>query len=679
MAHNLLIVESPAKAGTIGKYLGPDFQVIASMGHIRDLPASKLGVDVDKDFEPSYVIPTKARKAFTALKNALKDKTTVYLATDLDREGEAIAWHISQALELDKNPKLQVYRITFDEITKPAILAAVNSPRSLNIDLVDAQQARRVLDRLVGYTLSPVLWKKLYKGLSAGRVQSVALRLVVDRERERQAFNPQEYWSIKAELSAKASTPFTASLVEHAGRKIEQLTLSTEEEVKAIVALLEKESYSVADVQKKPARRRPSAPYTTSTLQQDAVNRLSLSSKRTMQIAQKLYEAGTITYMRTDSVSLASSAVDSIRDYLSGRYGNVIPAKPNVYVSKAKGAQEAHEAIRPTDPAATPESLGLEPAAQKLYELIWKRTLASQMNDAELEQTAVTVKAGISTLRATGQRIVKPGFLEVWGIEDKEENILPELSAGQDLNLKKLLPEQHFTEPPPRFSEATLIKALEEQGIGRPSTYAPTIDTLMQRNYVKVDQRRLAPEEVGFLVTDMLKDHFASIVDLGFTADMEERLDGIADGESTYATVLGDFWTPFHAQVLEESDKIVKVDTTEATDEVCPTCGKPMIIKMGRFGKFMACSGFPECKTTMPVPDPNALVCPICGKPLSQRRAKRGIFYGCSGYPACTFALWKKEQMLAKITELEGAGTEVPFKEQALASLKIGEPTAEVA
>lgn len=671
MAKNLIIVESPAKANTISKYLGPDFEVRASMGHVRDLPASKLGVDTEANFLPTYIIPTKAKKTITALKSALKGKNRVLLATDLDREGEAIAWHISEALDLPNQKKLVIQRITFDEITKEALQAAVASPGTINQKLVDAQQARRVLDRLVGYTLSPVLWKKIYKGLSAGRVQSVALRLVVERERERTRFKPIEYWSLKA-LLAKGQETFSALLVQYQGKKIEQLTLKTGQEIESIIKELDRTTYLVKSLESKNTKRRPYAPYTTSTLQQDAVNKLNLSSKRVMQIAQRLYEAGQITYMRTDSVALASSAVEVIRHYLTKTYGaEYLPTKPNYYLNKSKNAQEAHEAIRPTDPTLKAKDVSTDASAQKVYDLIYRRTLASQMKEADLEQTTVVVEAGKSLFRASGQRILFPGFLQVWGKEEKEESFLPSLIIGQELKLTELLSEQHFTEPPPRYSEASLIKTLEEQGIGRPSTYAPIIDTLQQRRYVRLEQRRFIPEEVGYLVTDLLVEHFPEIVDFGFTAEMEAKLDLIAQGEAEYAPTLQAFWQPFSQKVEENTQKIAKVDTTEKTNILCPKCGSPMLIRMGRFGKFLACSRFPDCKTTQPLSlaQPTGLSCPRCGKPLIEKRAKRGIFYGCSGYPDCKVAVWKKELLPAKIAELEKEGMELPFKEQALDGL----------
>jgi DNA topoisomerase-1 len=669
MAENIVIVESPAKAGTIEKYLGSNYKVIASMGHIRDLPSSKMGVEVENGFAPNYVIPTKARKTVGQLKEALKGKKVVYLATDLDREGEAIAWHIMKALDLENNPGLVVHRITFDEITKPAILHAIANPRELNYELIDAQQARRVLDRLVGYTLSPILWKKLYKGLSAGRVQSAALRLVVDREREREAFKPVEYWSLMAFLTA-AKEQFSANLVEYKGKKIEQLTLQNEKEVQDIVKSLEKELYAIEKVEKKQVKRRPSAPYTTSTLQQDAVNKLSMSAKSVMRAAQKLYEAGHITYMRTDSVDLAEVAVEALRTHIQGDFGaDYLPEKPNKYQTKNKQAQEAHEAIRPTNPTLEAGAIKMEPTIQKVYDLIRRRTIASQMKEAELEQTAATIKAGEATFRANGQRVVFPGFYAIWR-PDQDENLLPVLTAGQTLDLVELKSEQHFTEPPPRFTEASLIKTLEELGIGRPSTYAPTIGTLVERGYVQTEQRRLAPEEIGKLVTDLLKEHFPEIVDFSFTASMEEELDKVADGQAKYQSLLENFWGPFNKQVLENSDKIVKVNMTEETDIPCPNCGKLFMIKTGRFGKFLACSGFPECKTTQPLVAKAAtgLTCPVCDKPLIERRARRGMFFGCSGYPECTFAVWKKEQLPSKIEELEKEGKEVKYKESALAA-----------
>jgi DNA topoisomerase-1 len=666
MADSLVIVESPAKAGTIGKYLGSNFHVVASMGHIRDLPSSKLGVDVDAAFSPQYVIPTKARKTVTTLKKALQGKKHVYLATDLDREGEAIAWHIKEALDLSQQKGITVQRITFDEITKAAIQKAIEHPRDLDIDLIDAQQTRRVLDRLVGYTLSPVLWRKVYKGLSAGRVQSAALRLVVDRERERNAFQPVEYWSLKADLLKKGETePFSASIATYEGKKLDQLSIPNEEVARAIEKAIAEATFTVTGLESKEVRRKPSAPYTTSTFQQDAVNKLGMSAKNAMRAAQKLYEAGLITYMRTDSVDLASEAVQAIRGFVSSQYGaEYLPTTPNVYTAK-KRAQEAHEAIRPTDIMQT--NAGSDATLQKVYDLIRRRTLASQMAQAVLEQMAAVITAGPATFRATGQRVLFPGYLAASG-DDREDTLLPELKEGEILTLKELHTEQHFTEPPPRYSEATLIKSLEELGIGRPSTYAPTIATLVERNYVRIEQRRLIPEEVGMIVTDLLTEHFPDIVDLTFTASMEEQLDDVAEGKRKYAELLTEFWGPFHKRVEEKTESIEKVNMEKETDIPCPTCGTLMVEKRGRFGIFLACPRYPECKTTMPVSvaQPTGMTCPICGKDLVEKKSRRGMFLGCSGYPDCKFALWKRDQLPKKIEELEKEGTELPFKEQAL-------------
>lgn len=678
MASKLVIVESPAKGGTIQKYLGPDFQVVASMGHIRDLPSSKLGVDLAEQFKPQYVIPPKARPNLKKLKEALKGKEVVYLATDLDREGEAIAWHVAQALDLDSQTKIQVQRITFDEITQIAIQAAITAPREINYKLVDAQQARRVLDRLVGYTLSPVLWKKLYKGLSAGRVQSVALRLIVEREAERDLFKPQEYWSVEAELKDQTGPVFKAKLTEWAGKKIEQLTLGSKTEADQIESALAGANYKVEKVERKTVTRRPQAPYTTASFQQDAVNRLGMSAKQAMRAAQQLYEAGRITYMRTDSVELAGEALTAIRQYVTSEFGqNYLPDKPHFYKTKTKQAQEAHEAIRPTDPSLKPEAVSGESSLQKVYGLIRSRTLASQMAVAELEQTGIDISAAQGLFRATGTRIVFPGFLKVMPAAKEETQELPLLKEGQALNLEQLLVEQHFTEPPPRFTEASLIKALEENGIGRPSTYAPTIETLVNRKYVILEQRRLIPESIGIEVTKLLTEHFPQIVDLNFTAKMEAQLDDVATGQAKYQEVLQAFWDPFHALVETKTTEIAKVNMTEESSEICPTCQAPMVIKTGRFGRFLACTRFPDCKTTKPLnaAPPTGLSCPLDGKELVWKRAKRGNFIGCSGYPTCTFALWKRDQLPKKLEELEAAGTPVPFKQEALTAFQAPLPT----
>lgn len=672
MAQNLVIVESPAKAATIERYLGVEYQVLASFGHVRDLPASKLGVDPEDKFTPTYVIPPSARKALTALKAALKGKQTVYLATDLDREGEAIAWHIQEALGLRKISGLDIKRITFDEITKPALTYAVAHPRMLNTQLIDAQQARRSLDRLVGYTLSPVLWKALYRGLSAGRVQSVAMRLVVDRERERQAFTAVEYWSITAALLAE-NVSFVAKLVEFRGKKIEQLTLSNQIEADAILTEITGQAFIVRGVEAKEQKRHPQPPYTTSKLQQEGASKLGLSAKRTMMAAQRLYERGAITYMRTDSVNISQEALAAVRVEISNHYGvEYLPTSPNRYTTKSKGAQEAHEAIRPTNPGQSAESVANDPIEQKVYDLIRRKALASQMADARIEQTAVSIQAGVSLFRATGQRILFPGFLAAWGKEESETQ-LPGLKSGQELKVERLIPEQHFTEPPPRFTEGTIVKALEEFGIGRPSTYAPTIATLIDRGYVKVEQRQIVPEEIGFTVTDLLKEHFPQVVDTGFTAQMEEGLDEVAEGKTAYAEVLGQFWGPFKENVDAQTLLIKKVEITEVTDQLCPLCQSSMTVKVSRFGKFLACGRFPECKGSRPMEEPasTGLICPRSGHPFIEKKGKRVTFFGCSAYPECQTALWEREQLPAKVAELEGEGVELPFKEQALAAFSL--------
>jgi DNA topoisomerase-1 len=638
------------------------------MGHIRDLPSSKLGVNVEDKYSPQYIVPVKARKNLTAIKNALVGKKEVLLATDLDREGEAIAWHIAEVLELAKKDDLVVKRITFDEITEGAIKSAIAHPRDLDMQLVNAQQARRVLDRLVGYSLSPILWRKIYRGLSAGRVQSAALRLIVDREKERDAFRPIEYFTVEANLNAKAGT-FSAQLAVYNGKKIEAQGLRDRGEVDKILATLKEAAYSVQSIQRKPLTRKPYPPYTTSTFQQDSVNKLGLSARKAMMVAQRLYEDGFITYMRTDSTDLAQTAVATIRGVVEEVYGKeYLPEKPPVYRSKTQNAQEAHEAIRPTNPARTTVPAGKDPASQKVYDLIRRRAIASQMASARLEQTSVDIVAGPGLFRATGQVVQFPGFLAIWQNEGKEEKLLTPVEEGEVLNLIELKDEQHFTEPPPRYSEATLIKALEEQGIGRPSTYAPTIDTIIKRRYVYLEQKRFVPEQVGKAVIDLLLNHFPEIVDLGFTAEMESRLDRIAEGEANYESTLDDFWKPFQAKIDTSQEGIEKVDLSEETDQVCPNCGAPMLIKMGRFGKFLACSKFPECKTTQPLTQaqPTGLICPLCGKELAQRRSRRGFFFGCTGYPDCKFAVWKREQLPSKIEDLAKEGIEMPFREKAL-------------
>lgn len=648
MEKKLVIVESPAKAKTINSYLGSDFLVQASFGHVRDLPASKLGVDVDKDFEPTYIILPKAKKNVTALKKSAKQASEIYLATDLDREGEAIAWHVVFALGLKpENKKLK--RITFDEITKSAIQNAVKNPRQINMKLVDAQQARRIVDRLVGYNLSPLLWKKVYKGLSAGRVQSVAVRLIVEREREIEAFKAEEYWSILAILE-KDKIKFEASLVEENGKRIEKLEIKNEKQAKEVIKKLEKGDYVVKSIEHKKELRNPNAPFTTSTMQQEAANYLNFSAKQTMRLAQGLYEAGLITYMRTDSVNLSQDALKSIQAYIVKKYGEKYLAQGRTYKTKTKRAQEAHEAIRPTDVSKTIETLkGLDVRESKLYDLIWRRAVASQMKEAVLDIMDVKTVNDIYGFTSRGQTVAFKGFLELYPQKVTEVS-LPNLKEGEKVKLDELKDEQHFTQPPARYSEATLIKALEEKGIGRPSTYAPTIATIQDRGYVIKDAGRLKPEQVGMVVNDLLVKNFPDIVDYGFTAQIEDELDAIAEGEAKWQKVVKDFYEPFSKELSAKGDKIEKQNMDEELEEKCPDCGKNLIIKSSRHGKFIGCSGFPDCHYTRNYVTAEAQAkldaaneqikgrkCPECKGELKVVSGKWGPFIGCSGYPKCKY------------------------------------------
>ena len=671
MSKDLVIVESPAKARTVERFLRGKYRVKASLGHIRDLPKSQLGVDVENDFAPKYLTPKEKRSVVKELKEAAKDAPSIYLATDPDREGEAISWHLIHAANLNKVP---VRRVVFHEITEEAIDEAFRHPRDIDMDLVNAQQARRVLDRLVGYKISPLLWRKVKSRLSAGRVQSVALRMVVEREREIEAFVPVEYWSIEAELSKKKvgrakPKSFIAALVSARDTSGEEkkLDLSNKEETDKVVSDLEAAAYSVVDVRKKEVQRQPSAPFTTSTLQQEAARKLRFTAKRTMAVAQQLYEGlpigkegpvGLITYMRTDSTNVAVSAQEEARRYITQKFGgDFVPAKPRVFTRKAKGAQEAHEAIRPTSVRREPDQVRhyLTSEQFRLYELIWKRMVASQMAAAVLDTTSVDIDArngaAAYLLRATGSVLRFPGFLVLYNEgQDEEEQEegkrpLPELTAGEPLDLVELLPKQHFTQPPPRYTEATLVRALEENGIGRPSTYAPTLSTIQDRGYVEKVERRFRPTELGFIVSDLLAEHFTEIINVGFTARMEEDLDEIARGERQWVPVIREFYGPFEKQVEVAQERIPKIELAdEPAGEDCDKCGKPMIIKMGRFGKFVACSGFPECRNTKPLLNKIGVSCPQCGGDLVEKRTakRRRTFYGCSNYPNCTFTTWER-------------------------------------
>lgn len=654
---NLVIVESPTKARTLSKFLGSKYQIEASMGHVRDLPKSDLGIDVDDNFEPKYIIPKAKTKAVNALKKLAKDAKTLWLATDPDREGEAIAWHLAAIFGKAG------HRVVFHEITPEAIEEAFENPRTIDQKLVDAQQARRVLDRLVGYKLSPVLWKKVKSGLSAGRVQSVALRLIVEREKEITAFKPVEYWSIEAELqtaTGPASNNFTAALIEKDGKK---LAVKNEKEAKEHEANLQKAEYKVFKITKKEVRKHPAPPFTTSTLQQNASLRLGMTAKKTMMLAQFLYEHGLITYMRTDSVNLAPVALNQARSFIEQNFGkSYLPPKPRLYKTKSKLAQEAHEAIRPTNIKTTVEQLktdGITRDHIRLYELIWKRMLASQMNEAVYDHTTVDVAAGPYLLRATGALIKFDGWLKLYGKvaskkdqeveEDKElEQVLPELSEGEILKLLQLLPAQHFTEPPARFNEASLIKKLEELGIGRPSTYAPIISTILERYYIERKERKFFPTELGNAVIEFLLKNFSNIIDYDFTAQLEDELDEIAHGEREWKPTIAQFYKPFEEKIekVEETADKVKI-AVEKVDKQCPKCGKDLVVRFGRFGKFLACSGFPDCKHTEPLEEKLNIKCPDCGGDVVLRRTKKGRpFYGCSNYPNCKFASWNKPKGL---------------------------------
>jgi DNA topoisomerase-1 len=659
----LVIVESPAKARTIGKFLGSKYRVKASVGHVRDLLRSRLSVDVENDFEPEYRIPNEKRDTVKELRKEVEKAAEVYLATDLDREGEAIAWHLLEAARI---PEDIARRVVFHEITQDAINSAFANPRGIDMQLVDAQQARRILDRLVGYKISPLLWDKVRGRLSAGRVQTVALRLVVEREREIEAFVPEEYWSIEAELAkqdtrdADPRPTFIASLHRVRGKKFE---LKTGEEAQQIVDDLEGALYKVTEVRLRERKRRPSAPFTTSTMQQRASRRLSFNAKRTMRVAQQLYEGvdladegtvGLITYMRTDSVSVSKEAQAEARRYIGKHFGEAyLPSRPPTYKTKSKGAQEAHEAIRPTSVMRTPKKVRphLTRDQYRLYDLVWKRFVASQMANAIFDSTSVDVHAGKTEadmpymFRATGSVIKFAGFLAVYGRDPDDEDMdLPPLSEGELLDLIKLLPEQHFTQPPPRYSEATLVKALEEHGIGRPSTYAPIISTIQSRGYVVIEERRLRPTELGFVVNDLLIEHFPDVFDVSFTAQMEAELDQIASGEREWVPVLREFYAPFEKDLKRAEVEMEEVDIgNQETGEMCPECGQPLVIRFGRYGKFIGCSGFPECRYTQPFLEKIGVACPECGSDLVEKKTRRGrTFYGCSNYPECEFASWQR-------------------------------------
>ena len=658
MKKNLVIVESPAKARTLSKLLGRDYSLKASMGHIRDLPKSQLGVNIEEGFAPKYVIPKAKKKIVTELKEAAKTASVVYLATDPDREGEAISWHLIEVTKTNRKP---YRRVVFHEITKEAIERAFSHPRSLDMQLVNAQQARRVLDRLVGYKISPLLWRKVRRGLSAGRVQSVALRIIVDREREIENFVPVEYWTIEAELAKKIeATTFRAMLIGLIdGTKLD---IHNEQEATELSNELRQASYKVLKVTTKKVTRQPAPPFITSTLQQEAWRKLHFPAKLTMQVAQELYEGlpigeegnvGLITYMRTDSTRVARSAIAEAREFIVSKYGSqFLPPHARSFTTSVKGAQEAHEAIRPTKIRREPALLKpyLSAAQLKLYQLIWKRMVASQMSAAIFDNTTVDIQARCPRsksdylLRTSSSINTFPGFMTLYSEgkdeagEEKKSPTLPKLEKGDKLELIELFSEQHFTQPPPRFTEATLVKMLEQWGIGRPSTYAPIISTIQERGYVTKAGGSFQPTKLGFVVNDLLNKHFPGIVDIEFTAHMEDELDKVANENKNWVTVVQDFYIPFEQSLNNATELMEKVKLEEQTSEICPKCSKPLVIKFGRFGKFIACSGYPECKYTKPFLVKIGVKCPQCGGEIVERVSKKKrTFYGCSNYPDCKF------------------------------------------
>ena len=649
---NLVIVESPTKAKTISKFLGKNFKIIASMGHIRDLPKSKLGVDIEHDFEPIYVVSPDHKAKVKEIKDAAHKADHVYYATDEDREGEAISWHLTQILEQDPE---KASRITFHEITKEAILRALEKPRALDMKLVEAQQARRVLDRLVGYELSPFLWRHVQRGLSAGRVQSVTVRLIVERERAIKDFNVEEYWSIEGEFAKSSGEIFEAKLNNVDGKALDKMDIKSKDQAEAFADECHKQTWQVGSIEQKKRSKTPPPPFTTSSLQQEANNRLGFSAKQTMTLAQKLYEGielgdqgsiGLITYMRTDSVNLADKFLIEAGEYLEKSFGkDYILKEPRKYKTKSKGAQEAHEAIRPTDPTHTPESVEpyMEKGLFKLYQLIWQRALATQMPNAILNATRVDVVGGRFSFRATGQQVVEEGYLKLYPDQDNEK-MLPELSEEEKLEAKDIKGVQHFTEPPARYSDASLVKTLEENGIGRPSTYASTISTIIDRGYVERDEKkRLKPLDIAFNVIDLLIKRFPNIVDMEFTARMESSLDFVAEGTVQWKPLIQAFYGPFHLQLEAQEAELSKEADKEAEGEVCEKCGKPMVVKHGRFGRFLACTGYPECKNTKPLEgdakpvlaEPTDQICSKCGAPMLKKTGRFGPFLACSRYPEC--------------------------------------------
>lgn len=646
MSKVLVIVESPAKARAISKLLGHKFYVKASLGHVRDLPRSQFGVDVENNFQPKYITIRGKGEIIKELKEAAKKADKVLLGPDPDREGEAIAWHLQNILGIDSDEQC---RIEFHEITKTALEKAVREPKQIDKNRVDAQQARRVLDRLVGYNLSPLLWRKIKRGLSAGRVQSVAVRLICDREEEIKAFRPEEYWTLTAILNSNNAS-FEAALVRKENEKIH---LAREEDVKNILNELKGVSFYVRKITRQERKRNPLPPFTTSTLQQEASKKLNFPVKKTMLIAQQLYEGldlgkagtvGLITYMRTDSTRVSRSAQDAARSFVQQTFGSEYVPENAPQYKAPQGAQEAHEAIRPTDTRHIPEKVKpfLTPDQFKLYRLIWERFIASQMSPAVMEATRVEIKANSYIFRATGSIIRFPGFMKVYSETEEKESILPPLNEGDVLEVQELVPKQHFTQPPPRYTEATLVKTLEEKGIGRPSTYAPIIETIQSRGYVIREEKSLYPTELGYIVVNLLKEYFPKIIDTEFTADLEKKLDLIEEGKIFWKNLIEEFYIPFKDELnrAEEKIGIIEVEDLES-EEKCPKCGRNLVIKQGRYGKFLACPGFPECRYTQTYYEETGAFCPRCGGKIVVRKTKRGKkFFGCVNYPDCDFTSW---------------------------------------
>lgn len=653
MQKNLVIVESPTKAKTIGKILGKNYKVKASVGHVRDLPKSSLGIDIENNYEPKYITIRGKGPVVQELKNEAKKSKKVYLATDPDREGEAISWHLAHILNIDDE---ELVRVEFNEITKGAVLNAMEKPRTIDKDLVDSQQARRILDRLVGYKISPLLWRKIKKGLSAGRVQSVTVKLICDREKEIEEFIPKEYWSIKA-LLEKDKLPFEANfygIMENGKEK--KLELSNEKEVNNILDTIDKENFIVNDVKKGTRRRNPYPPYTTSTLQQDASKRLGFSTKKTMILAQQLYEGidvkgegtvGLITYMRTDSTRVSDEAIKSAKSFIISNYGKAYSNGGKNYSNKSKKeAQDAHEGIRPSSVLRRPEKIknSLTSDQYKLYNLIWERFVSSQMSVAIFDTISTNILSNNNIFRASGSKLKFDGFLKLYNDKDDKDKDLeiPMLEKGQKVKVNKIDPKQHFTQPPARYTEASLIKTLEDLGIGRPSTYSPTISTILNREYVNTENRSFIPTELGILVNDLLEEYFKDIVNEEFTAELEERLDQVAEGKYSWRFVVDEFYRDFDKVLKKAEDEIDKIEIKEEiTDVICEKCGKNMVVKYGRYGKFLACPGYPECKNTKAILDEIGVTCHLCGGNIIRRRSKKGrLFYGCSNFPDCNFVSW---------------------------------------